>query len=118
MDSFIPLMVLGPVGLTFYFITKALTDYYLRKKMVEKGLVGEDAVKILTKEVNEVNRYSSLKWGLIILSAGIGLVLVEMFGGWYRNSSLPLGILSISISIGFLAYYFIVKNSRKNDDHA
>lgn len=118
MNAFLPLMILGPVGLTFYLITKTLTDYFLRKKMVEKGLVGEEAAKILNKEVNEVNRYSSLKWGLIILSGGIGLVLVEMFSGWHANSSLPLGILSISISLGFLTYYFIVRNARKNDDHA
>ncbi|MEL6561621.1 MAG: DUF6249 domain-containing protein [Bacteroidota bacterium] len=118
MHAFIPLMILAPVGLTLYLITKTLTDYFLRKKMVEKGLVGEEAAKILTKEVNEVNRYSSLKWGLIILSGGIGLVFVEIFSGWYGNSSLPLGILSISISLGFLTYYFIVRNARKNDDHA
>ena len=111
-------MVLVPIGLTFYMITKTLTDYFLRKKMVEKGLVGEDAVKILSKEMNEVNRYSSLKWGLIILSGGIGLVIIEVFADWNELSSLPLGILSISISIGFLVYYFIVKNSRKNEDHA
>ncbi len=100
MDAFIPLSVLVPIGLTFYLITKTLTDYFLRKKMVEKGLVGEDAVKILTKELNEVNKYSSLKWGLIVLFGGIGLVLIELFVDFNTTRSLPFGILSISISLG------------------
>lgn len=118
MDAFIPLSVLVPIGLTFYLITKTLTDYFLRKKMVEKGMAGEDAVKILSKEMNEVNKYSSLKWGLIILFIGIGLVMTEFFVGYYHNPTLPLGILSICISLGFLIYYFIVKNARKNEENA
>lgn len=113
MQSLIPLFVLAPIGITFYLITKVLTDYFLRKKMVEKGMLGEDATKILTKELNTVNKFSSLKWGLITLSSGIGLVLIEYLVDFEENTALPFGILAISISLGFLVYYFIVKNARK-----
>ncbi|MGB3465170.1 MAG: DUF6249 domain-containing protein, partial [Cyclobacteriaceae bacterium] len=102
-------------GLTFYYMTKALTDYYLRKKMVEKGLDGEDAAKILAKDLKIANKYSSLKWGLIILFGGIGLVLIEILVDFREASSLPFGILAISISVGFLIYYFIMKNSEDKE---
>lgn len=110
-EFLIPLSVLAPVGLTIYFMTKALTDYYLRKKMVEKGMTGDDATKILAKEIREVGKYRSLKWGLIVLFGGIGLILSEMFASFRRPSAIPFGILAISISLGFLIYFFIVKNN-------
>jgi len=114
MDAFIPISVLGSLGFTLYAITKTLTDYHLRKKMIEKGLVGEDASNILAKEQNIMSKYSSLKWGLIVLSGGIGLVIIDSIVDYRRNPTLPFGILAISISLGFLIYYFIVKNAKRD----
>jgi hypothetical protein len=84
-----------------------MTDYILKKKMIEKGFVNDDTQAIF-KTHSETNRYSSLKWGLIILFAGLALILMEYIPSGHE-SPLPYGLFAVSVSLGFLIYYFIVK---------
>ena len=67
----------------------------------------------------EINKYPSLKWGLVALMSGLGLILVEILR-WenpdlmdYRESVLPFGILLVFVSLGFLIYFFIMNAKRK-----
>lgn len=101
-----PIAVLGSLGIGIVTFTKVLTNYLLRKRMVDKGLAGEDAGELLKQQ--KENKYAALKWGLIILFGGIGLILLEVLD-YDRSSPLPFGVLATSISLGFLIYYFIVK---------
>ena len=75
--------------------------------MIEKGFVNDDTQAIFKKH-NETDQYSSLKWGLLALSGGIGLILMDYMAIDF-DSPLPFGILSVSMSVGFLVYYFLVK---------
>lgn len=106
-NVFTPIAVLGTIGASIYYFTKVLTDYVLKKKMIEKGYVNEDSQSIF-KEYQSDNRYSALKWGLIVLSGGIGLIIINSLDV-RPDSTLPYGILAVSLSMGFLAYYFSVK---------
>jgi len=110
-EVLMPIAIVGSFGTSLYFFTKVLTDYILKKKMIEKGYVNEESQSIF-KEYKPDNRYASLKWGLIILSAGIALVIMDSLEV-RPDSTLPYGILAVSISIGFLVYYFIVKREAK-----
>lgn len=107
-DVLMPIAVLGTFSVGAYLFTKTLTDYFLRRKMVEKGYVSEENKHLLEKE-QEANKYSSLKWGILILSGGIGLVIIEYLPK-AEESVLPFGVFAISVSIGFLIYFVIVKN--------
>lgn len=89
---------------------KVFTDYFLRKRIIDKGLSGDDATKLLSKEQGLSSKFASLKWGLIILFGGLGLILSEAFGFAWENSAVPFGILAVCISAGFLVYYYIVKD--------
>lgn len=106
-EVLMPISILGTFSFGVYVFTKTLTDYFLRRKMVEKGYVTEESKHLLAKE-QEVNKYNSLKWGIITLFAGIGLVVIE-FLPRRDESVLPFGIFAISVSIGFLIYFFISK---------
>lgn len=106
-----PIAVLGTLGTALVLFTKTLTDYLLRKKMVEKGLVGDDAGELLRKQQAE-NKYASLKWGLIILFGGIGLIILEMIP-YDQSSPLPYGVFASCLSLGFLVYYFTVQKINK-----
>ena len=68
-----PLAVLVPVFGAIILFIRTLTDYWLRRKLIDKGLVNEQASSILNSENENDQKYASLKWGLIILFAGIGL---------------------------------------------
>lgn len=109
-EVLMPLAIFGGLGGSAYFFTKALTDYILKKKMIEKGYVNEDTQAIFKRHTDE-NKYSALKWGLIILFGGLALILMEYIPT-NPDSPLPYGLLAFFISLGFLIYYFIVKNEQ------
>ena len=102
-----PITVLGTFSLGLIFFVKTLRDYQLRKKMVEKGYVNPENESVLKRFKNE-NQNANLKWGLLVLFAGIGLVLIEFLP--FRNeSTLPFGVFAICVSLGFLIYFIISK---------
>jgi hypothetical protein len=106
-DVLMPLVILGSIGGSIIIFTRTISDYILKKKMIEKGYVNEDTQAIFKKNTDE-NRFSSLKWGLIILFAGLSLVLMD-FIDYDTRSPLPYGLFAVFVSLGFLIYYFMVK---------
>ncbi len=99
--------ILGSLGGAVYFFVKVMTDYILKKKMIEKGFVNDDTQAIFKQHTAE-NKFSSLKWGLIILFGGFALILMEYIPAGH-DSPLPYGLFAVAVSLGFLIYYFIVK---------
>lgn len=107
-DVLMPLVILGTIGSSIVIFTRTISDYILKKKMIEKGYVNEDTQAIFKKNTDE-NRYSSLKWGLLVLFAGLSLILMD-FIDYDPESPLPYGLFAVFVSMGFLIYYFIIKN--------
>lgn len=112
LDVLMPVSIIGSFGASIYFFTKVLTDYILKKKMIEKGYVNEESQSIFKKYSAVENKHSSLKWGLIILSAGIGLITIDSMN-LRPESTMPYGIFAAAVSIGFLVYYVIVRRELK-----
>lgn len=103
--------ILGSLGATIYFFTKTITDYGLKKKMIDKGFVNEETQAIF-KNPSADGKFSSLKWGLILLGAGASLVMMEYIDT-RPDSPLPYGLFTLCVSAGFLFYYFLVKKELK-----
>ena len=110
-DAFVPAMVLGTLGASLYFFAKVFTDFLLKRKMIDKGFVNEDAQAIF-KNYQNINRFASLKWGLLFLSGGIALIIIHAMDV-SPETPLPYGIFTVALSIGFLVYYFFVKKEMK-----
>lgn len=106
-DVLLPLTIIGSFGAAIYFFTKVMTDYVLKKRMIEKGFVNDDTQAIFKQHTSD-NRYSSLKWGLIIFFASLSLILMEFIPA-RPESPLPYGLFALFVSLGFLIYYFIIK---------
>ena len=112
-------IVAGVVFFGFYHIFKLLSDHLLRRKLIKGGHV--EKVGILERpqpQTDEVNKYPSLKWGLVALMAGIGFILIEVLRSVgvlesYNNTVLPIGILLVFVSLGFLIYFFIMNMKKK-----
>lgn len=109
-DVLMPIAIIGSFATGIYLFTKVMTDYILKKKMIEKGFVNDDTQAIFKSQTPD-GKYGSLKWGLIILAAGIALVVLEYLD-FRPGSPLPYGVLAVFISMGFLVYYFIVQKNK------
>lgn len=104
--------ILGSLGGAVYLFTKVMTDYVLKKKMIEKGFVNEDTQAIFKEQQTMNGRYPSLKWGLIFLFFGLALIIMEYIPT-SPDSPLPYGLVAVSVSLGFLIYYFLMKKEIK-----
>jgi hypothetical protein len=111
-EVLMPISIMGSFGAALYFFTKVLTDYILKKKMIEKGFVNDDTQAIFKNHSPADNRFGSLKWGLLTFFGGVALILMEYLNV-YSDSPLPYGILAVSLSAGFLIYYFLVRKEIK-----
>lgn len=108
-EVLMPISILGSFGAALYFFTSVLTNYILKKKMIDKGFVNDDTQAIFKQQAEGVtSKYSSLKWGMIIFFGGLALILME-FIPVRPESPLPYGLFAVSVSLGFLIYYFLVQ---------
>ena len=104
-----PIAIMGTFGAAVYFFARVMTDYILKKKMIDKGFVNEDTQAIFKQHMpGGDTRYASLKWGLIIFFGGFALILMEYIPV-EPQSPLPYGLFAVAVSFGFLIYYFLVK---------
>jgi hypothetical protein len=106
-EVLMPIAILGTLALGVYLFVKTMTDYILKKKMIEKGFVNDDTQAIFKEHTSE-GKYASLKWGLIILFVGLSLIIMEYIPV-RPESPLPYGLVAVAGSLGFLIYYFIVR---------
>lgn len=114
-DALITAIVFGGI----YQLIKVFTDYLLKRKIIISGHIDKAGILDPIKDKEE-NSYPTLKWGLVTLFAGAGLLAISlidkngelsyMHGG---NSYLPIGIELIAISLGFLVYFGITRFTAK-----
>jgi hypothetical protein len=87
-----------------------ITNYLLKRRLIQSGNLDTESQKLLSKSFINM-KFDNLKWGLVILFSGIGLVVIEFLPERrVENSSLAIGIELIFIAIGFLTYFFYVKD--------
>jgi hypothetical protein len=113
-------IVAAVVFFGIYHILKLISDHFLRRKLIKEGHVEKVGILERPKPVSdEVDKYPSLKWGLVALMTGLGFILMEilkLFNRDYfdgRDAVLPIGILLVFISLGFLIYFFIMNGKKK-----
>ena len=80
-------------------------DYYTRKKLIEKGLAGEEVKKYFEAAPTRFFT-SSLKWGIVLTFIGIAMVVMRMADD-YIPAETAIGIMLIAAGLGLLLYYFL-----------
>ena len=119
-DVLMVIAVFGSISFAIVSIIKTVSEHKLKRKLIDRANVDDKLSNALSENLKlisttaEQNRYTSLKWGLLFLFAGIGLITIEYLDFNY-NSTLPFGILSTSVALGFLVYFFIMKNEEKRN---
>jgi hypothetical protein len=113
MNVLMPISIMGTLGAGVYFFAKVMTDYILKKKMIDKGFVNDDTQAIFKNHSTSESKFPSLKWGLLTFFGGLSLIIME-YVPVSPESPLPYGLFAVSVSLGFLIYYFIVKQNVEN----
>ncbi len=111
MEVLMPISIIGSFGTSVFLFAKVMTDYILKKKMIDKGFVNDETQAIFKQHTVD-NRHSNLKWGLIIFFAGLALIIMEYIQV-QTQSPLPYGLFAVSVSLGFLIYYLLVKKVQR-----
>jgi hypothetical protein len=113
------ILVTAVVFFGIYQILSMIAEFLLKRKLIKAGQYEKVGILENPKpSTDEVNRYPSLKWGLVALMTGLGFILIEVLNvnkmmDYYENAALPIGILLVFISVGFLIYFFIVNGKKK-----
>ncbi len=110
MDDLIPIVAIISVFGSLILFVSTLTNYSLKKRLIEKDMVNEETANIFKSTTSKQN---SLKWGLIVLFAGIGLIIIDTLR-LDGDEAMPYGIEAVCVALGFLLYYFIVKNDENS----
>src|SRR6185437_6937288 len=99
--------ILVPIAL-FVCITYAIkvcVDAVTRRRMLDAGGSTELVNSVLRDEELR-RRHSSLRWGIVLLSVGLGFGLIQWFG-WQEVTPGLIAVLAGATGLGNLAFFAI-----------
>jgi len=107
-------IVILAIIVAIVMITFSILNHRIKMRMIKEGHIDENSIKILSQQ-NDGFKLDTLKWGIILLFGGVGLVILEYIPHRidYCNSTLPFGIETVCLAFGFLVYYFIARSISK-----
>lgn len=92
------------------------TKHRERMRLIEKGLAPDELKRYFSEaEKKAKNPFSALKWGILLLSLGLGIFTGNMLYNLYDlNDGVIFGTIVIFVGAGFIVYYFIVSSKMKS----
>ncbi|MES2455780.1 MAG: DUF6249 domain-containing protein [Bacteroidota bacterium] len=105
----IALMFIASV-IAFTIIIIALLNHRLKSRIVRLGVMEESILKELNR-INDGFKLDPLKWGLIFLFAGLGLIALNYIP-YGAGSLLPYGVEAVFLSFGFLSYFYLYQKGK------
>lgn len=88
------------------YIAKVIGDTRIRRKVLEARVSADVAEAILDRDWREPSTRSALKWGLVIVALGGGILLIDLFSISFE-APLAYAILLLATGTALLGYYLI-----------
>jgi hypothetical protein len=111
-DILVPLGVFAMIA----YIAKVIGDTRIRRKALESHADPNVKNAVLDQGWSAPSTLSALKWGLIIVALGLGILIVDLFAIGFE-SPLAYGILFLSTGTALLGYYLIEKDAGEPEQH-
>ena len=92
------------------YIAKLIGDTRIRRKALESHANADVADAILNDRWSAPNTESALKWGLVIVALGAGILLVDLFRIGFE-SPLAYAVLLLATGTALLGYYVIERDA-------
>lgn len=103
-----------PGALIFWFIW---IKHKERTKLMDMGLSPQEARDFFREtEKRPKNPYSTLKWGILFTSVGIGLFIGILLDELGFKSEITGVLVLLFAGIGFITYYIIASSKMKKDE--
>ena len=109
-DFLVPLGFFAMVA----YIAKLIGDTRVRRKALESHANADVADAILNDRWGTPNTQSALKWGLVIVALGAGILLVDLFRIGFE-SPLAYAVLLLATGTALLGYYLIERDDVEED---
>ena len=87
------------------YAIKVVVDARVRRQMVASG-GSEELVNSVLRDEELRRRHSSLRWGIVLLSLGVGFGLIQWFG-WQEVTPGLIAVLALATGLGNLAFFAI-----------
>ncbi|WP_426690289.1 DUF6249 domain-containing protein [Rhodanobacter ginsengiterrae] len=87
------------------YAIKVVVDARVRRRMVDAG-GSEELVGAVLRDEELRRRHSSLRWGIVLLSVGVGFGLIQWFG-WQEVTPGMIAVLALATGAGNLAFFTI-----------
>jgi len=116
MDPLSKLIEIAPIFIIFPtigYIVKISLEYTTRKRIIDKGLAG-DQIKNLIGYSTPTNVPTSLKWGLVLVLVGISILIMDLIPD--VSSETALGVMLIAAGAGMLVYYYYASTRVKKEE--
>jgi hypothetical protein len=105
-DFLVPLGFFAMVA----YIAKLIGDTRVRRKALDSHAEADVAEAILNRRWSEPSTRSALKWGLVVVALGVGVLLVDLFTIGFE-SPLAYAILLLATGMALLGYYFVEREN-------
>lgn len=110
-DIFVPLAGIGAIIVAIVLVVSS--RHRERVAMIEKGLSSEEIKAMYTRDVRR-DPLSSLKWGLILVLAGMAVMLgVWLRDTYFANDGIIVGMVCLFVGIGLVIFYTIAAKKVK-----
>jgi len=109
--------VLVPLGFfaLVAYIAKLIRDTRIRRKALDSPLSEEAAEAFVHGGSFEPSTKSALKWGLVVLAIGVGLLFVDLLAISFE-SPVAYAVLLVASGIALLGYYLIEQDDQRRGD--
>ena len=98
------------------YIAKLIRDTRIRRKALDSSLSEEKMEELPGKgEWTEPSTRLALKWGLVVLALGAGLLFVDLLTISFE-SPLAYAVLLVATGIALLGYYLIEQDDERTNE--
>ncbi|KPK88649.1 hypothetical protein AMJ80_10800 [bacterium SM23_31] len=92
------------------YIIKVVSDNKLRRRIIEKGEINEN-VKDIFAPPRQRTAHQQLKWGMVLIAVGLGLV----FGAFFNSGEIAFAFMLIFAGVALILYYLKGDKIHKED---
>jgi hypothetical protein len=115
-----PVLLLAVLAWALVTTTRTLSEQHTRRKLIEARLDDQE-IRALLSRPEAADRFSSLKWGLLLVGVGMGLVTAQ-FLPYDGEDPITFGLMFVYGGAALLVYHviagIIARRDRERDEAA